>query len=558
MTGPGGRSISSTLGGRVEAAAARGGAVTFASDPGSPRVSWAQLHDDARAVAGELVRRGIEQGDRVAFLGPTSRPLVTALQAVWLAGATSVMVPLPYRMGAVADFVAQTRRRILDSGVAAVVADPALAPFVEAADGDPPFVLLPDLAAGAERAGTHRFDPPPVDPASTAVLQYTSGATTDPAGVVLPHATILANLDAVATAASLDPAADVFVSWLPLYHDMGLMGLLTLPMVTGTDLVLATPQDFLAAPGRWAEWIAAFRGTIGAGPNFAYALLARALRGMHDLDLSPWRIALSGAEMVDAGTTADFVAAGERHRLDPGAVLPAYGMAETVIGATLPPPGRGLVVDRVDLQSLSTSRLAEPVPEGSGAGARTLARLGPPVAGLELRVCDPERGDGLGERQVGEVELRGPSLMAGYEGRPERASTAFRDGWFRTGDLGYQVDGELVLCGRLADVIATGGGDLYPEVVERAAAGVTGVRPGNVAAFAADGPGSALVVVAEVRGGDPIAIRREVAERVGAATNAVPGEVVLVAPGALPKTTSGKLQRARCRQQYLAQELQPA
>ena len=546
-----------TLGRRIEAAAAGGGGVTFVSDPASPRVPWAQLHADARAVAGELHRRGIEPGDRVALLGPTSRPLVTALQAVWLAGGVSVVLPLPYRMGALADFVVQTRRRINEASAAAVLLDPSLAPFVAPADGDPPLVPLPDLMAGADRAGSEVFEPATADPTATAVLQYTSGATGDPAGVVLPHATVLANLDAVAAAVGLDPAGDVLVSWLPLYHDMGLMGLLTLPMVTGADLVLATPQDFLAAPGRWAQWLSEYRGTISAGPNFAYAMLARALGGMQGIDLSPWRIALNGAEQVDTGTMEDFVAAGARHGVDPGAVLPAFGMAETVIGATLPPPGRGLVVDALDRHALSTVRRAEPIPERS-AGARQLARLGRPVAGLQLRVCDPELGAVLGERQVGEVELRGTSLMAGYHNQPARTAAASHDGWFRTGDLGYQVDGELVLCGRLVDVIALDGRDLYPEEVERAAAGAWGVRPGNVAAFAVDRPGSGFVVVAEVRGGEPATIRRDVAVRVEAVTGMTPDEVMLVAPGSLPKTTSGKLQRGRCRQQFLAQELQPA
>lgn len=545
----------STLGGRIEAAAVGSRGVTFVGDPGSPRVPWGQLHEEARAVAGELLVRGIQPGDHVAILGPTSRQLVTALQGVWLSGAISVMLPLPYRMGALADFVVQTRRRIHDAEVAAVLLDPALAPFVDAAEGDPPFVLLPEVMRATERAGADLFDGPALDPAATAVLQYTSGATGDPAGVVLPHRTVLANLDAVAAAAGLDPERDVLVSWLPLYHDMGLMGLLALPMVTGTELVLATPQDFLAAPGRWAQWLSDARGTISAGPNFAYALLARALGTLEGLDLSQWRIALNGAELVDPGTMADFLSAGARHGLDPGAVLPAYGMAETVIGAALPPPGRGLMVDAVDRHALSALRRAEPAP---GNETRALALLGRPVDGLNVRVCDPELGAVLGERHVGEVELRGTSLMAGYHRQPERTAAADHDGWFCTGDLGYVRDGELVLCGRLADVITLDGRDLSPEEVERVAAGVGGVRPGNVAAFAVDGPRSGLVVVAEVRGGAASGIRRAVAEQVESATGVVPAEVVLVAPGALPKTTSGKLQRGRCRQQFLAQELQPA
>ena len=545
-----------TLGERIAAATGRGGTVTFVGSAGAESVEWARVHDDARAVAATLQARGVGPGDHVALLGPTSRPLVTALQAVWLAGAVSTVLPLPYRMGALVEIVAEGRRRIRDAGVVAVLIDPVLSPLVAPVAGDPPFLALPDLMV-AGRGRPDRFEEPPTAAGDLAVLQYTSGTTGAPRGVHLRQEAILENLDAVATAALLDPETDVLVSWLPLYHDMGLMGLLTLPMMTGADLVLAAPQDFLAAPGLWAQWMSDFAGTITAGPDFSYALLGRALTGMGQLDLSRWRIALNGAELIDPDNVEAFAAAGARHRLSPAAVLPAYGLAEVVIGATIPEPGRGMLTDTVDRDALATARQAVPAGAGFEPPARRLALLGRPVRGIELRVCEPVKGDVLGEREVGELELRGPSVTAGYHGGSDVAASV-HDGWLRTGDMGYLVDGELVVCGRLQDVIEIAGRHVYPEVVERAAAGAEGVRAGNVAAFGVESEWgqSDLVVVAEAKGGDPTAVRRQVAERVDLATGFRPAAVVLVAPGTLPKTTSGKLQRTKSRDRYLDRELE--
>ncbi len=196
------------------------------------------------------------------------------------------------------------------------------------------------------------------------MLQFTSGSTADPKGVMLSHRQVLANLDGVVEAAEVDLDADVIVSWLPLYHDMGLIGLLTIPMITGIDLVLGSPQDFMAAPARWVEWMSHYGGTATAGPNFSYALAARALSRLSDLDLSAWRIALNGAEPVDPATVEAFVDAGAAHGLRPGAAFPAFGMAEVAIAGTLPPPGAGLRVDVVVRRSLEADRYAAP------AGAR--------------------------------------------------------------------------------------------------------------------------------------------------------------------------------------------
>ncbi|HEX5613598.1 MAG TPA: AMP-binding protein [Acidimicrobiia bacterium] len=544
---------------RLETAAASDGAITFVgstgSDPDGERVPWAQLHDDARVVAARLQVRGVAPAAHVAILGPTTRALVTAVQATWLCGAATVMLPLPMRLGSIDEFVRQTRTRIRASDAVVVIADPALAEFLDPAPGDPPVVLLSELTTS--QMGVPAYERPADDPDASAILQYTSGSTSDPKGVVLPHRCVSANLDAIVQAAHLDPTTDVGVSWLPLYHDMGLIGLLTAPMTTGMDLVLAAPQDFLAAPARWMEWMSHFGGTASAGPNFSYALAARALRRLDGLDLSRWRIALNGAEPVDPAATDAFTAAGARHGLDRGAVFPAFGMAEATLAVTFPAPGAGMTVDAVDGRVLETDRYAAPL-AGDAPDARRLARLGRPVPGLAIRVCDPDTGAVLSDRAVGELEIRGASVTPGYYRDPRATAAAFRDGWLRTGDLAYLVDGELVVCGRMKDVIILGGRNVHPQDVERAVADIDGVRAGNVIAFGTEGRRGreALVVVAEAKAEELGAIRHAVATRVRDSVGVPPEEIVLVRPGTLPKTSSGKLQRSLCRTRYLDAELE--
>jgi fatty-acyl-CoA synthase len=391
-----------------------------------------------------------------------------------------------------------------------------------------------------------------------AILQFTSGSTADPKGVMIPHRTISANLDAIVAATDFDPDEDVIVSWLPLYHDMGLVGMLTLPMTTGSDLVLASPQDFMASPARWVEWLSDHRATATAGPNFSWALAARAMRRLHGLDLSRLRVALNGAEPVDPESVEALVAAGAPHGLRPGAVFPAFGMAEVTIAGTFPEPMSGLRTDVVDRRVLETERYAAAV-DVAAPGARRLALLGRPVPGLEIRVVDPESGSARHEREVGELEIRGTSVTPGYYDRPDATAAAFHDGWLRTGDLAYTVDGELVMCGRIKDLIIVAGRNVYPQDVERAVAKVDGVRAGNVVAFGVDGRRGqeAIVVVAESKADDLDPVRAEVAERVRDSVGLAARDVVLVAPGSLPKTSSGKLQRALCRARYLEEGLQP-
>jgi fatty-acyl-CoA synthase len=548
-----------TLTQRLEVAAARPNDLTFVVGGDHVPVPYAQLHEEARGYAANLQALGVGPGQHVALLGPTSRPLVTAIQAIWLTGATVVVLPLPMRLSSIEEFVAQTRVRIANADVTLVLVDPELAPFIEPVPGDPPMVGWDAVQPGAGRLTASAYERPADDADALAILQFTSGSTTDPKGVMLPHHTVGANLDAIAQATSLDPDDDVLVSWLPLYHDMGLVGLFTLSLTTGTSLVLGAPTDFMAGPGRWMEWMSTYGGTATAGPNFSYVLAARALRRSDQLDLSRLRIALNGAEPVDPATVASFVEAGERHGLRPGAVFPAFGMAEVAIAGTFPEPMSGLRTDAVARRVLETERYAAPV-DASFDGARELAILGRPVAGLEIRVVDPVTGDELKDREVGELEIRGTSVTPGYYKRPDANLALFHDGWLRTGDLAYLLEGEMVMCGRIKDMIIVGGRNVYPEDIERALADVEGVRAGNVIAFGIDGAHGkeGLVVVAESKSDDLHEVRRSVAERVRIAVGLATKDIVLVEPGSLPKTSSGKLQRSLCKVRYLGADLTPA
>jgi fatty-acyl-CoA synthase len=547
-----------TLPDRIERAAGLSGDMTFVVGGGVDRVAYGRLHEDARAMAAALQRRGVAPGSHVALLGPTSRDFVTAVQAVWLAGATLVVLPLPMRLASLDEFVHQTRARVGAADTDLIVLDPDLAPFLAPEPGDPPAILLSDLAPGRGRPTAADLDRPPVDPDSLAVLQFTSGSTDAPKGVMLRHRAVCANIDGVCEAGVLDRESDVLVSWLPLYHDMGLVGFVMLPLTTAVNAVLAGPQDFLGAPIRWMEWISDYKGTATAGPNFSWVLATRALRMARDLDLSSLRIGLNGAEPVDPDQVEEFVAAGRRFGLRPGAVFPAFGMAEVVIGGTFPKPFDGLRTDCVDKFVLESEHYAAEREPGT-PGSRRLARLGRPLPGLDMRIVDPNSGLVRAEREVGELQLRGSSVMAGYYNDPEATAAAFDGDWLRTGDLAYTVDGELVICGRIKDVIIVGGRNVYPQDIEKVVSTTETIRAGNVIAFGIEGVRhrEGVVVVAESRTDDPDLTRKLVHEKVLHTVGVPAKDVVLVAPGSLPKTSSGKLQRSLCRQQYLEAVLQP-
>ncbi|MBO0875891.1 MAG: AMP-binding protein, partial [Pseudonocardia sp.] len=372
---------------------------------------------------------------------------------------------------------------------------------------------------------------------------------------------LYSNLTAMVIASQLKVDRDVMVSWLPLFHDMGMVGFLTVPMTVGLELVTVTPADFLSRPLLWAELISKYGGTVTAAPNFAYAVLGRQLARAEDgsMDLSSMRFALNGAEPIDPDAVASFTAAGARFGLRPECVVAAYGMAETVLGVSFAKADTGLEVDTIDADELEAHRRAVPVDpataaEPAASAVRRFPLLGPPLPGLQARVVD-DSGRVLGDREVGAIQLRGEAVTPGYLTVHGPEATQDADGWLDTGDQGYLTDGTVVVCGRLKDVIIMGGRNIFPTDIERAAAEVEGVRAGNAVAVRLDaGSGvgasrreSFVVAVESRQAGDAAAaelIGKEVTSRVVSAVGVRPARVVVLPPGSLPKTPSGKLRRA--------------
>jgi fatty-acyl-CoA synthase len=528
-------------------------------------LTWGELHQNARAMAAILQSRGIVPGNHIALLGPTTHKLITAIQAVLLCGGSVSMLPIPMRFSSVEEFANQSRNLMKHGDIDLLLLDPDLAAYHEIKPGDPPVVLLNELEPGAGRPKAGDYKEIEYDPERLAILQFTSGSTSSPKGVMLPNRILEANVMGMIDA-SKAVADDVFISWLPLYHDMGLVGLLIVPMVVGCSLVLAAPQDFLGRPADWLRWMHKYKGTVTSGPNFSWVLAARALKRMTAteelLDLSQVRLALSGAEPVDPAVVETLIEAAKPHGFKGEAVFCAFGMAELSLGGTFPPPFRGMVTDTVDRKALEEEKVAQTVEEGA-TGSRRFPLLGTPIPGLEMRICDPTTGALKSLREVGELEIRGTSVMAGYYNRPDLNENLFHNGWLKTGDLAYFVEGpnggpaELILCGRIKDVIIISGRNIFPEDIERSVGTIEGVRAGNVIAFGVEGDKrkESIVVVAEARTDNLEAARKAIRQQVIGIVGFPPRDTVLVTPGTLPKTSSGKLQRNLCRKQYLDKEL---
>ncbi len=519
-------------------------------EPGEPtRRTWAQLHADARKVAGGLAAAGVGPGDAVAILAGTPADIAPVIQATWLRGASVTMLHQPTPRTDLAVWAAETATVLGMVGARAIVLGSPFEPVRPVLEGgDVTVVAVADLADGDDT------DPLEVAEDVTALLQLTSGSTGHPKAVRITHANLGANIEGMRLAGALDPATDVAVSWLPLFHDMGMVGFLTVPMTLGLELVTVTPLDFLAGPSLWMELISRYGGTLTAAPNFAYAVagkrLARAEEG--SLDLSSLRFAINGAEPIDPVAVDAFTDAGARFGLDRGCMVPAYGMAEVTLAVSFAELGAGMIVEHLDADALERDRRAVVV-AADAPRARAFPTLGPLLHELEARVVDPE-GTVLDVRGVGVIQLRGVPATPGYLTVDGPVDTQDAEGWIDTGDEGYLTEaGHVVVCGRVKDVIIMGGRNIYPTDIERAAGGVSGVRAGNVVAVridAADRRESFGVALESGRADDPdevTRIQKEVTRAVVDAVGVRPRSVTVLPAGSLPKTPSGKLRRSTSR-----------
>lgn len=506
-------------------------------------LTTAELARRARRGAAALASRGIGPGDRVGVLAPNAPEFLVALVAITRTGAAAAPLALP--MGSdLVDWATRLHRTLGSAGVAHVVVSHRIAARVAPALEPVGVTVIDD---GELDVPDDPLDPSaPVDVGAPAIIQFTSGSTSRPKGVVLTHANVWHCARAITTAIRLGPG-DVHGSWLPLFHDMGLFGALT-GILRGVPVHLWSPAGFVRRPGRWLAAFAAVSATISTMPNFGYDALVRAVEPGEaaGLDLSAWRVAFNGAEAVSAAATEAFLERFAPTGFRPSAMVPAYGMAEATLVATLPPAGRPPVVEHVDRDRLTVDGTAVPVDAGA-PGARALVGLGRPVPDMAVRIADATGP--VPDGTVGEIQLRGAMVTAGYLPGTAGATDPFTpDGWLRTGDLGYRRDDELFFTGRHKEMITVAGRNLYPADVEELARELPGVhRQRCVAVAGADSDGAEtielVVETADPHGPAAAELVGDVRTRVAAALGPLPLVVLPVPPRTIPRTTSGKVRR---------------
>jgi 1-acyl-sn-glycerol-3-phosphate acyltransferase len=531
----------------------------YGEEERSADITYRMLQAEALALAAGLLAQGVQPGDRIAIMLPTGREFFAAFYGALYAGCVPVPLYPPARPAQLEDHMRRIAGIVANAGAAVLVTDPRAKLLGHLLSAQCPALREVATPAEVSRPGGTPPALPHLKAHDIAFLQYTSGSTGNPKGVVLTHANLLANLRAMEQASGVT-ADDIFVSWLPLYHDMGLIGACLGSLMIGFKLVLMSPLAFLARPERWLAAIHRHRATVSAAPNFAYELCANKLSDadLASLDLSCWRLAYNGAEPVSPDTLARFAARLAQSGFNPTAMTPVYGLAESSVGLAFPPLGRGPLIDCVDRNTLATTGIARPALKiQSGQQIVTCGRVLP---GHDLRIVDAQ-SRALPERTQGRVQFRGPSATSGYYRNPEATAKLLDGDWLNTGDLGYLAAGELYLTGREKDIIIRGGHNIYPQELEAAASHVEGVRRGGVAVFPATDPQSGserLVVLAETREKDAATRARILAEINHLAVDLIglpADDIVLAPPRSVLKTSSGKIRRAACRELYERGEL---
>jgi 1-acyl-sn-glycerol-3-phosphate acyltransferase len=534
-------------------------------------ITFGELYERGSAVAAELVRRGLEPGQTVAIMLPTCAEFFWTFAGILLAGGIPVPIYPPFRADRIAEY-AKRQSNILRNAEARFLITwkqaEGLARLLKPAVPTLRDVLnAQSLAGGAgakaapgQEAASEQWRPVEnighhARGEDIAFLQYTSGSTGDPKGVVLTHKNLLANIQSIVSGIEIK-SDDVAVSWLPLYHDMGLIGAWFVPLFTGIPLVVMSPLAFLSRPDRWLWAIHKHRGTISPAPNFAYELCVRKIpdKDLQGLDLSSWRAATNGAEPVRSETLERFATRFAAYGFHREAITPVYGLAEATLAISVPKLGAGYKVDRIERASFESGGNAKPA-KADDAAALEFVNAGQPVPGVEVRMVDAE-GRNLGERVEGRLWFRGASATSGYYHNPAATQELMRDGdWLNSGDLAYWADGEIYITGRAKDIIIKAGRNLYPHEVEEIAGRVQGVRTGCVVAFGAPDERSGserLVVTAEVR--DTASAKRiedEISRAVNEALGMPPDLVMLLPPQSIPKTSSGKLRRSETRRLFI-------
>ncbi len=520
---------------------------------------WPEVAERAAAAAGRLAAAGVCRGDRVALVYPTGIEFFEAFLGIVLAGAVPVPLYPPVRLGRLAEYEARTAAMLRAAGVRLVLAETRIRRLL----GRAVVPAAPEL--GCRLLGELPDGPPlwsAPDPADLGLVQFSSGTTVDPKPVALSHRAVVAQAVRLnrfwPQSGARQP--DAGVSWLPLYHDMGLIGCVMPAMEAPGTLTLLPPELFVARPSSWLRAISEHHGTISPAPSFAYGLCVDRIRDdeLDGVDLSRWRVALNGAEPVAPRVARAFCERFSRWGFRREAMTPVYGLSEAALAVTFSDLDGPFRSRRLDRTRLACDGVAVDAADGV-----EVASVGRPLPDFEVRVADGV-GAALPDGSIGRILVRGPSLMAGYLGRSDLTAAALRDGWLDTGDLGFVSAGELYVTGRAKEVLILRGANHAPHEVEQAAWSVDGARTGCAVAATwrtDDGDHDRLLVLVEAAGGVAADLWPAVGERsrlaVRAATGLEPDDVAVLAPGTLPRTSSGKLRRRESLARWLDGSLGP-
>jgi len=516
-------------------------------------ITYGDLWESAQQVATGLQHHGLAPGDKVALMLPTGFDYLFTFFGILLAGGVPVPIYPPARMSQIEEHLRRHSGIVQNSMARLLVTVPQAKHVGQLLKSAAP--VLQHVLAATDLAVGGKPQRPVLGPQDTAFLQYTSGSTGNPKGVVLTHANLLANIRTMGSVTNAS-ANDVFVTWLPLYHDMGLIGAWLGSLYYGMLAVMMSPLAFLTRPQRWLHAIHDHRATISAAPNFGYELCLKRLsdEDLRGIDLACWRLAFNGAEPVSPDTMQRFHARLAPYGFRWQALMPVYGLAENSVGLTFPPLGRGPLVAHIERDTFMRDGRAAPASE-KDPHALPMVSCGRPLPNHEVRVVD-DNGRELPDAFEGHVQFRGPSATSGYYRNPEQTRALFDGDWLETGDMGYIENGELYISGRRKDVIIRAGRNIYPQELEEAIGNIAGVRKGCVVVIGARDQATSterLVVIAETRETDPIRTE-ELREKVNASALDLLGapcdEVVLAPPHTVLKTSSGKIRRAACREAF--------